>query len=371
MTTFKLSNYFVEAGHDVKVFSFTPDKHSNYESVSLVHAKVSGSYKNAENQAQFSSAIQAYQPNVVINQMPYELKIGQMLLEEKKKLGFFLLGCLRNSLFSVKLNIDDYSSGLLPPPIYKLFRNPLGRMLFQQVHKRKHAAQLRQFMDTYDRYVMFADPNFMELEYFIGDYKKEKWTLIPNSIPDTLAEVPAKKKVLLYLGRLSIPQKRSDLLLPLWKKIKDALPDWEFWIVGDGPHKTKMERQVAEEHIERVHFFGRKPPYSFYEQASMVVMTSAFEGFPNVIVEAQSRAAVPVVMNSYPVAAWLLKEGKSGYLIKPFNLDEMAGQVKHLAKSELELKKMQQACLDRATEFTIDRVGKQWLELFEQVLKEV
>ena len=368
MTTFKLSNYFLESGQEVKVFSFQRDNHANYEPVPLEHAKYFGSYRNLYNQVHFRAEIQSFSPDVVINQMPYELKIGLMLLEEKKNLGFLLLGCLRNSLFSVKLNIDDYSSGLLPSPFNKLFRNPLGRFFFHQLHKRKHVAQLRLFMDTYDRYVMFAEPNFEEMRYFIGDYKKEKWTLIPNSIPNTLAEVPPKEKVLLYLGRLGVAQKRADLLLPLWKRIKDDLPEWEFWVVGEGPYRAQMEHQVSKENIERVHFFGRKPPYPFYVKAPILIMTSAFEGFPNVIVEAQSRGAVPVVMNSYPIAEWLLENSQSGRLVKPFNLDKMAVEIKSLAKSNVKLKNMQQASLERSRQFTVDRVGHQWLQLFDEAL---
>lgn len=369
MTTFKLSKYFQDAGNEVKVFSFRHDCHANYEPIQLLPANFVNGYHNVENQKQLSAEIRLFRPDVVINQMPYEQKIGEILHEAKKQYKYLLIGCLRNSLYSVRLNIDDYIGNFIPSPLRIFFQNPLGRMVFQHLHKHKHASQLRNFLDTYDRYIMFAEPNYEEMRYFIGNYKNEKLSLIPNSIPDTFSKVPDKEKVLLYLGRLSVAQKRADLLLPLWKQIKDELPDWNFLVVGDGDYKAVMEQQVQDEGIERVTLFGRMPSFPFYEKAPVLIMTSAFEGFPNVIVEAQSRACAPVIMNSYPVASWLVDDGVNGLLVQPFDLDEMAKKIVETVHSEEKMNQLCEGALKNAEQFVIDRVGQQWIELFNENLK--
>ena len=46
----------------------------------------------------------------------------------------------------------------------------------------------------------------------------------------------------------------------------------------------------------------------YYRRSVIFCITSAFENFPNSLVEAQSYAAIPVVFNFYPVASWIVEE---------------------------------------------------------------
>jgi glycosyltransferase involved in cell wall biosynthesis len=371
MTTFKLCSFFVSKGYKSQVFSFSQDGHGNYGNIPLTHANDKGSYHADINKKYFREILEIIQPDVVINQMPYELFIGRILLEIKPKIGYLLIGCLRNSLFSVKLNIRDYAQAFLPSPLQFLSSMKPVQSIFQLLHKKKHAAQLKEFLDIYDYYVMFGKPNFGELSYFVGDYKKEKWKLIPNSIPDSLEQVPSKEKVLLHVGRLSIAQKRSDLLLPLWKKIHENLPDWRFVIVGDGPYRKEIVKQISNSSIyKNVEVLGKQPSYPYYEKAPLLVMMSAFEGFPNVIVEAQSRACAPVIMNSYPVASWLVNDDVNGLLAKPFDLEEMAKKIVETANSEENMNQLCEGALKNAEQFVIDKVGQQWLQLFNENIKD-
>src|SRR5690606_26708162 len=126
-----------------------------------------------------------------------------------------------------------------------------------------------------------------------------KVVCIPNSIPEVQDSLPEKSKTILHVGRLNIHQKRSDLLLDVWARVHAALPDWQFIIVGDGEYKETIDRQILSRALPRVQTVGYQNPTNFYRQSSLFVMTSAFEGFPNVIIEAQSFGVIPFAFNSF------------------------------------------------------------------------
>jgi glycosyltransferase involved in cell wall biosynthesis len=215
---------------------------------------------------------------------------------------------------------------------------------------------------------MFGPPNMEELKYFVGDYKINKTHLIPNSILSVEPSIPKKEKRILWLSRVTYNQKRADLILPFWKKIMNDLPDWQLDIVGDGDAFDDVQHQIEIEQIPRVTMYGKQTPYKYYSRAPIYIMTSAFEGFPNTLIEAQSYGCIPVLYDSYPVCSWVVKNGENGILIPPFNIDKMADEIAKLAKDQKKQKKMMQSSLERARDFHLDNVGKLWIDFFDREL---
>jgi glycosyltransferase involved in cell wall biosynthesis len=369
MSTYKMSSYFKSQGHDTHVFSFQKNGHAKQDVAKLHVAKDNIGVKSPNNNAQLRELVLSLKPDVVINQMPYDQPIGIALSEAKTELEFLLLACLRNTLYSVKLNIGDYVKAVVPKPLLPLFNNSLGKQLFLQKHKFSHCINLKKILDTYDFFVMFGAPNMEELKYFVGNYKLHKTYLIPNSIPSVLPQVPPKEKRILWLSRLSYKQKRADLILPFWKKVMLELPDWEFDVVGDGDAYSDLKRQIEQEEIPRITLHGKQKPDAYYKRSPIYIMTSAFEGFPNTLIEAQSYASIPVVYNNYPICSWAVKEGQSGVLIPPFKVNRMADEVIALAKNTDRQNQLMQSSLANAREFSIEKVGKQWIEFFNRELK--
>lgn len=367
MTTFKLSKKFTEMGMDTIVYSFNNAGHIKPEHTRLCFPKNKKLHYNKENINHFYEFVKNEEPDFIINQMPYEEEINLVIKKLKDDLNCFVLACLRNSLFSVKLNIDLYITNSVPSPIHILFQNPLGRFIFQKLHKIKHAKSLKRILDIYDRYVMFGEPNSDEIKYFIGNYKQEKLTYIPNSIPQVEEKVPKKEKRILWLSRLSYSQKQAHLILPIWKKIYKLLPDWEFDIVGDGDAFEDISNQIKKEQIPRVTLYGKQKPDSYYKRSPIYLMTSANEGFPNTIIESQSYGCVPIVFNSYPIAAWVVNNNQDAILINPYDIVKMAESIVNLASKPECITLMNNNALKNAKRFQVDKVGEMWKGLFHQL----
>jgi len=364
MTTYKLSKWLAQAGHVIGVFSFVKEGHVKAEFADIFLPEDSSGPSKNRNLDALARAVRQFRPDVVINQMPYEHRIGHTLRKCNPPL---LLGCLRNTLFSVKNNLDGFASRVLPKNVARLFQNPLGRAWLLSYHRKKHRRDLEKILETYDYFVMFAPQNLDELSFFVPGFDHSKIKLIPNSIPSVQDQVPKKAKRLLWLGRVSAHQKRADLILPLWEKIQPFLPDWELDVVGDGPALDDLSRSIAARSIKGVTLYGRQQPDGFFRRSAMYIMTSAFEGFPNTLIEAQSFGAVPVLFNSFPVAEFIVTDGVDGILVEPFDLKAMASRIVETIQTA-KTSDIASRALESARRFEIDMVGQMWEQMFDDCL---
>lgn len=363
MSTCKLGRYFASIGHDVSVFSFSSTGHLDSEPLQIFHAQSSEGSVNLTSLGQLERILVENQFDVVINQMPYEHEIGQLLKSMK---SYLLLGCLRNTLFSVRGNLQNYTSRVAPGPLKWFAASRALQQLFLAVHRRRHRADLVQILDTYDYFVMFGPPNLDELSYFVPKFDHEKVALIPNSVPEIEDFVPVKEKRLLWLGRVEHEQKQAEFILPIWKKVSEVLPDWQLDVVGEGPLLEGLRREAAESSLPRIEFHGRQEPDFFYKRASIFFMTSAFEGFPNALIEAQAHGCVPVVFESYPIVEWILRRGSGGFLVPPSDIDAMVQSIIEVAEDSDRWRKLSIDSLSNARRFSIDEVGKLWTDLFNR-----
>jgi len=151
----------------------------------------------------------------------------------------------------------------------------------------------------------------------------------PVVIPDTL--IGHDRRLLLAAGRLA-PQKGFDLLIPAFASIADDQPDWDLVILGEGPERGALERQVAGHGLSaRVRLPGIVGNVArWYARADLFVMSSRFEGFPMTLGEALA-AGVPAV--SYDCETGprdLIEDGREGCLVRP--VEDVAALAEGLAR---------------------------------------
>jgi len=367
-TTYKLGRYFTEKGCHVVYYSLAKEGHIEPSDGVLYHSSEEGKEDNPNNIKRLETVLNKEQPEYVINQMPYENPLRKCLKANKEKIGYWLLGCLRNSLFSVKSNLRTKLYWSLPGWAFKLIDHPPGLQLVQLRHWLKHRSYLKAILNDHDRFVLLTLANHEELNHFVGNYKKEKVTTIPNSIPGVNPETLDKKeKIILYVGRLKVKQKRVDLLADFWEKVYAYLPEWHFKIVGDGPYRSQLEEDINTKNLDRIQLEGYQDPTPYFERASIFVMFSGFEGFPNVLLEAQSYGVVPFAFNSYAALAHIVNHNRDAMLSKPFDTSDMANQILSVGQDPKQLEDMRYAAIQNAERFTINIVGQEWLKLFHQL----
>src|SRR5207245_8477381 len=119
--------------------------------------------------------------------------------------------------------------------------------------------------------------------------------------------------VVLAMGRL-VPQKGFDWLLDAWARVRTDRPDWRLVIAGEGPDRAELASRARRLGVEAsVEFPGfDREPYRRMAGAEVFVLSSRYEGFPLVLVEAMGCALPVVAMDCPSGPREIVREGADG-----------------------------------------------------------
>jgi glycosyltransferase involved in cell wall biosynthesis len=144
---------------------------------------------------------------------------------------------------------------------------------------------------------------------------------------------------LLSVGRLSI-QKRYDMLLKSMVKLDKK---YTLTLVGDGDKEDELRALVKELGLEdRVHFaLYQANPYPYMKEADIFVLSSRYEGLPNVILEANA-CGTPAAAFGCPGIDGVVEEGKNGFLAACMDSDKLAEKIEETLAYSFEAEKVRE-----------------------------
>lgn len=201
-------------------------------------------------------------------------------------------------------------------------------------------------------------------------YNDERVKVINNALADyskNIANLEAKK--IISVGRLEY-QKGFDILIEIWKKIAKKYPDWSLDIYGEGELREELQKKIDESDLSNSIFLkGReKNIQDKYLEASIYVMSSRYEGFGMVLVEAQA-CGLPIVSFDCPCGPKdIISNGKDGFLCKFGDIEEMASRISYLIENEEVRKIMGRKARENSLKFTEERIMKKWEDLLKSLL---
>lgn len=235
----------------------------------------------------------------------------------------------------------------------------------------KYGKCYREQFKLSDRVVLLSDKFQGEITYFTGWRDFSKFTSIfnPLTLEAPLYTNPDKSKIVLHVALFN-KQKRQDLLLDIWHLVEPKRPEWKLQIVGDGEMRSKLEMKVRTLKLQRVDFLGLQPPQPYYNDASIFCLTSAFESFGLVLVEAMAYGCVPIAFNSFETACDIIDDSVNGKLIKPFDLQAYANELINLMDDEAQRAKMSAKATEKSKTFDLDMVSQKWTTLVHELLND-
>jgi len=174
---------------------------------------------------------------------------------------------------------------------------------------------------------------------------KNKSSVVYNGV-DTDFFVSKNKEsshpIVLYTGRLESRKGVEDLIMAA-KYISKINSNIKFIIIGDGPLKMNLKKMVDNFGLSNcIHFPGfvsHEKIVEYYQNSTIYVLPSYYEGLPTVLLEAMSCEIAPIATNVQGNSE-LIKNGENGLLVSPKNPKELAEKIIYLIDNEQLRKKL-------------------------------
>lgn len=237
----------------------------------------------------------------------------------------------------------------------------------------KKAKVVKAYKECYDKVDIFGvlcESYGREIATAIGEvYENSKFRVLTNSLITPKSITEKKQKEIYYVGRLNYEFKRVDRLLKVWSVIEDKHPDWSLNIVGEGEESSNLKQIAKREGLKRVNFIGfTNNPKQYYDRASIVCMTSTYEGWGMVLMEAQAnRCAVMAFDCSAGVREILSPSWENGVLIKPFDIDAYAKALSRLITDTDLREKIVMNGSESVKRFSLENTLQQWNSVFNEL----
>jgi glycosyltransferase involved in cell wall biosynthesis len=183
-------------------------------------------------------------------------------------------------------------------------------------------------------------------------------------LPGAKADLDAK--TVYAAGRFRY-QKGFDLLIPAWAETARANPGWTLRLRGRGHLRKRLEGLIAEHGLEdSVTLEGPAEDIgSDMAQASVFVLSSRFEGFPLILLEAMSKGMAIVSFDCPTGPADIVDDHRNGLLVPHEDVEALAHAIRELVEDEELRRRTAAAAIETAQQYTIEAIGPQWEELFE------
>lgn len=161
--------------------------------------------------------------------------------------------------------------------------------------------------------------------------------------------------------------KRFDHVIISSEIIFAKHPDWKWFIYGDGPERRKLEQLIYEKKLQD-NVFLKGYEYDkniIYGDKSFMVLTSSFEGFGMVLIEAMQYYLPIISYNVNYGPREIVENNINGFLIEDGNIDLLSKTIEYMIENEEKRQKMSMNAFQSLDRFDSETITNQWLSLFD------
>lgn len=196
-------------------------------------------------------------------------------------------------------------------------------------------------------------------------YQKYDSCFLPSVIYNPLTLIPGKLSEgdshrFLAVGRFSQQHKGFDLLIEAFHIFAQQNSDWKLDIVGEGVEEELYKSLIQKYHLENrvyIHPFTNNIQ-DYYSKAQVYVLSSRWEGFGLVLVEAMAHG-LPIVSSDLPTSKEIL--GDFGIYFKNGNITELAQRL--VDATQLDWKEKSEEAISIANRFDIKQIVEKWKQV--------
>jgi len=334
-----LANYFTDNGHVVRIITFNKgdayDLDHRVKRIKLHHGKIKnhkirslknlfGLYKKKNNR-----------PNVIISFITH----------------MNLISIIVARLYNIKIIASEHNSHL--------------------------RIQHPKYLTYITRTILYPMTNYLtvltsfDIQYYKN--KRIKVVVMPNPCSfNSLNKLNTnRKKIILAIGNLDrYHHKGFDNLIELIAPILKSKEDWILKIVGGGEKGLLHLNQLTREYnlSNQVFFTGfRNDVQLLMQESEIFVLPSRFEGLPMVLLEAMSQGLACIAYDCKTGPSDIIEHKKNGLLIEDQNMKAMQYGLTELINDHEYRDELRNKAIQSLNRFSIDNVGAQWEQLFQQM----
>ena len=340
-----LANRLAERGAVVTIFTMKPLSGRSYFILPTVRIVTVGTHKkltNSESSVAFNlkritvlrSLVKESNPDVLITMMTVANVIGALAL-------------LGTGIKCVASERNDPAQAPVSAP-WRLLRKFVYGSCYSIVAQTKIAADWLSENTNSKRISVIANPVEFPLRAF------EPRVPVPK----------LSQKIILGVGRLC-DQKQFSHLIHVFARLAAERNDWVLVIAGEGKNESDLKEQAHSLGVSsKVMFPGRLGNLAdWYQKASLYVMTSAFEGYPNSLIEAMTYC-LPVVSYDCPSGpADVIDNYENGILVEPDNQNQLFEVMNELMADQSLANALGEKAGLISCQLHVDRILDQWVRV--------
>ena len=289
------------------------------------------------------AAIDQEQPDIIIA-TTYSMKLLGIILKVRTNAHRLLESHI--ACYTVRKAFDYREK-----PLLKFFAALYDKMVFARIRK-------------FEKLIVLTQGDAHDWKQYIDNV-----TVIPNPVtlyPDEVLPHDGKDHRIIAAGRLH-EQKGFDLLIDSFAFIADKCPGWRIDIYGSGEDEQKLQDSIRQNGLEgRINIL---PPtsdiYKEYQRSDFLVMSSRYEGFGLVLVEAMSCGIPCVSFRCKYGPEEIIHDGEDGLLVKDGNIEELATKMLWMIRHDEERLQMGEKARQTARSYEKDTVMREWITLFD------
>lgn len=285
---------------------------------------------------------------------------------------FLLIYSINKGKYDIVISLSSFYNTMLAAVSHKIKAKTVGwQHSFSDAYfdykGRRHFNQ-----DKYTRYMFKKLDRYVVLTKYDKKYLKKKFDYNavvignPKSLnSDVVSDL--KHKRFLSLGRF-VSVKNYEMLIDIFNIFHKKNKEWELHIVGEGELKEKYLKKIKEYKLEKyikvVDYI--KDVKECYLNSSVYLLPSLYEGFPMVLTEA-IEFGLPVISFNIAVAPELIKNGKSGYIVKNYDIEKYAECMNVLASDPKLLRSFSKEARNISLKRSNQMIVEKWIKLFDEL----
>lgn len=163
--------------------------------------------------------------------------------------------------------------------------------------------------------------------------------------------------------------KRFDHIILSAENVLKKHPDWSFNIYGDGSERLRLEKIIREYKLEdKIIIKGyENDKRIIYGDKSFFIMTSTFEGFGMVLLEAMQHKLPIISYNINYGPKEIIENGVNGFLVESGNIDLLSERISGLIEDVDKRQMMSDRAYKSLSRFDEETIINQWIDLFEEL----